>query len=395
LATTAFDVIAAGKAAAPMLLALRDQLGHRWRSALAIAPRVEPQEWPRTTWLAAAHPVPDERSEAAGRKVLARAAQLGANDLLLVLLSGGASSLMAVPVDGVSLADKRTAQSMLLAAGADIRQLNAVRKHLSRIKGGGLAAATPARVATLAISDVVGDDLSTIGSGPTVADATTYDDALTALEQHGGVSRYPASVSDHLLAGARGERPETKRTFDPSRVQAHVIGSVADAVEAASASAVELGYRVQRLPHPTVGEARLAGGSLLRAARRAAAEGRPCCVIAGGETTVRVTGGGRGGRNQELVLAMVAGLVELGPAVAMSVGTDGVDGPTDAAGALADSDTSTRARSLGLSSEPYLKDNNSYAFFDALGDLVKTGPTGTNVGDIQIVLMSQERAVRP
>lgn len=375
-----------------MLAALRERLRRPWRSALVIGPQLRPQQWEHTEWFTAAHPVPDERSEAAGRAAMARAARLGANDLLLVLLSGGASSLMAVPVDGVSLADKRRVQSMLLADGADIAQLNAVRKHLSLVKGGGLAAATPARVITLAISDVVGDDLSTIGSGPTVADTTTFEDALATLERHGGLSAYPSAVVGHLQAGMRqGVAP---RVLDPARVRAHVIGSNADALDAASAAAAALGYHVHRMLEPTVGEARLAGEALVREASRVAAAGRPCCVMSGGETTVKVTGGGRGGRNQEVVLAMVGGLVELEPAVAVSVGTDGIDGPTDAAGAVADSTTGARARASGLEPERFLHDNNSYAFFDALSDLVKTGPTGTNVGDIQIVLMSQERAVR-
>ncbi len=376
-----------------MLRTAHAHLGRRWDSALVIAPEPAPQSWPVTDWIVGAHPVPDARSEAAGRAALTLAATLGSDDLLLLLLSGGASSLMAAPVEGVDLSDKRAAQATLLREGADIGELNAVRKHLSGIKGGQLAMATKARVLTLAMSDVVGDDPSTIGSGPTVADPTTFADAWAVLERRGGAGRYPASVVAHLRSGVHGERVETPKVIDEPRTQFHIVASLDDALGAAEVAAAELGYRVIRIGQPIVGEARVAGAELLRHAI-SAAEGGPCCVIAGGETTVRVVGTGRGGRNQELALAMVGALADTATVVAASVGTDGVDGPTDAAGAIVDSTTAVRAREHGLDPAAHLDDNNSYRFFDALGDLVRTGPTGTNVGDIQIVMMSKESVVR-
>lgn len=331
----------------------------------------------------------------AGREVLVRASRLERDDLLLVLVSGGASSLMAVAADGLSLDDKREAQAFLLSAGANIGELNVVRKHLSAIKGGRLAAATRARVLTLAVSDVVGDDPSTIGSGPTVADSTSYEDALAVLERLGGVERYPSAAVRHLQRGVRGERPETPKSLDATRTHTRVIGSLSNALDAAESVARALGYRVHRVPDAIVGQARAAGEALLECAADIASVGRPCCVLAGGETTVRVVGAGKGGRNQEVALAMARGLEGSSPAVAASIGTDGFDGPTDAAGAIVDSTTAARARARGLEPSLYLDQNNSYEFFSALGDLVKTGATGTNVGDIQIVMMGSESAMRP
>jgi len=388
------DVFAVGKAAGPMLSGLDRCMARRWRAALAVAPESAPRVSLDADWMVAAHPVPDARSERAGLEVLARAARLGSEDLLLVLISGGASSLAAVPAEGLSLEDKRTAQTILLLAGADIGEMNTVRKHLSRIKGGRLAAASKARVLTLAISDVVGDDLSTIGSGPTVPDPTTFDDALSVLERRGGVGRYPEAVVTYLRRGASGAAAETPKVVDATRTHARVIGSLGDALDAAETEARALGYRVHRVREPIVGEARAAGARVLEYVTRIASQGRPCCVISGGETTVRVSGAGKGGRNQEVALSMVRGLEGTAPSMAASIGTDGVDGPTDAAGALVDSTTATRARACGLDPEQYLDDNNSYEFFDALGDLVRTGATGTNVGDIQIVMMGTESATR-
>jgi glycerate 2-kinase len=349
------------------------------------------------TWVEAGHPVPTSRSVAAGARALAIARGASPGDLLLVLLSGGASALAAVPAPGLTLGDKQETTRRLLFAGADIHALNTVRKHLSAFKGGQVAAASPAPTLALVVSDVVGDDPSVIGSGPTVPDASTFADALGVLSRFGGTAAFPDSVVRVLHDGARGGRPETPKPGDERarRAITQVIGSRASAASGAARAAESLGYRVVVRDAPIVGEARDAGPRVLAEAVRLATAGGPAvCVVTTGETTVRVTGGGRGGRNQELVLAAVEPLSALEvPCALLSGGTDGVDGPTDAAGAIADS-TSLR-RSADAGAEPvsrYLGNNDAYRFFEALGDLVITGPTDTNVGDIQVVLVSARTA---
>ena len=346
----------------------------------------------------AGHPLPTAGSVAAARRALDLARAADRDALLVVLISGGASAMMALPVDGVTLEDKQQTVRLLLLGGADIHELNTVRKHLSAIKGGQLAAASRARVVTLAVSDVIGDDLSMIASGPTVPDATTFQAALRVLDDRGGRAAYPESVVDHLERGAAGLVPETPKPGDArlAHSSARVIGNRFTAVDGARAAAEGLGYRVHVIDHPITGEARRAAPALVQGARAftdgdawaAAPAPRPrVCVLAAGETTVTVTGTGRGGRNQELALAMLPHLDALGEhAIAASVGTDGIDGPTDAAGALVDSTTAARAAAAGLVAQTYLDDNNTYVFFDALQDLIRTGPTGTNVGDLQIIL---------
>jgi hydroxypyruvate reductase len=299
---------------------------------------------------------------------------------------------MALPADGVSLHDKRLASARLLGEGAEIHALNTVRKHLSAIKGGQLAASAVGTVLTLAVSDVVGDDLTAIGSGPTVSDPTTFGEALGILDAHGGRGRYPNAVVARLLRGVAGDVAETPKPGDArlARSYARVIGGWRTAIEGARTAAATRGYAVHVIEAPVVGEARVAALGLLDAAARARVDHRlPLCVLAGGETTVRVSGSGRGGRNQECALAMAEGIGRLAPvAVAASVGTDGVDGPTDAAGGVVDSTTLERAEAAGLASPSrYLDNNDSYTFLDTLGDLIRTGPTTTNVGDLQIMLI--------
>ena len=341
------------------------------------------------------HPMPTAESERGGRRALDVAASLKQDETLLVLLSGGASALMAVPADGLTLADKQATTRHLLRAGADIHALNTVRKHLSAIKGGWLAARAAGACRTFAISDVVGDDLSVIGSGPTVPDASTFRDALDLLHRFGGEggdAAFPRPVVEHVMRGARGEVPETPKPHDPrmARATATVIGGRRNAMDGAVRDAESRGYHVIRIDDAVVGEARLAGPSHLRAVlARAAGAGRPACIVSSGETTVRVTGDGKGGRNQEFALACAGALASLGTAAAAaSVGTDGIDGPTDAAGALVDSTTLDRARAARLHPESFLERNDTYRFFDTLGDLIHTGPTGTNVGDLQTILLA-------
>jgi glycerate-2-kinase len=368
-------VIAAGKGAVGMLAGVADLPVRRVvRAGLADA----------------AHPLPDDRSVQLGAQALAVAREAAVDDVLLVLISGGASSLLAGPADGITLADKRATVRQLLAAGAPIGELNAVRKHLSGIKGGQLAAATRARVSALLISDVVGDDPAVIASGPTVPDPSTFGDALAVLARRGGAAAYPAGVSERFRRGAAGAVPETPKPGDAAfdRTTTAVIGGLRNALNAAGEAATALGYRVVIVDAPVVGEARDAARDVADHVHAARGEGTPLCVISGGETTVTVRGRGRGGRNQELALALAPHVHALGGDVAaICAGTDGVDGPTDAAGAYVDTTTLRRAASAGLDSDLYLNNNDSYAFFDRLGDLVRTGPTGTNVGDLQIQLV--------
>jgi glycerate-2-kinase len=387
--TETVRVLCAGKASAAMAAAAAHMLGRRIASGLIVSPESIDPPAP-FEMIAGGHPLPTVESERAGRRALALAESVKPGERLLCLLSGGASALMAVPASGVSLEDKKATTAVLLRAGADITVLNCVRKHLSGIKGGGLARRSVAGCHTLAVSDVVGDDLAVIGSGPGVPDASRYADAISALREFGGLAAYPAAVVERLRAGERGDVPETLKPSDAraARATAAVIGSRRDAMDAASAAARRLGYDVVRVDRPIVGEARRAGIDYVReVSERIASPDARVCIVSSGETTVRVTGTGRGGRNQEFALAAAGELAGFGPGVVLaSVGTDGIDGPTDAAGAVADGGTIERARRLGLDPVDALHRNDSYPFFEALGDLVVTGRTGTNVGDLQILL---------
>jgi glycerate 2-kinase len=343
----------------------------------------------RFEWIAASHPLPDERSVAAGRRALDVARGANPDDTLVVLLSGGASALMAVPAGTLTLEDKRTAVDALLKAGADITALNTIRKHLSAVKGGRLAAASAGPSVCLAISDVVGDDLSVIGSGPTVPDPSTYRDAWGWIDRFGVEGRLTPAVKDYLRAGLEGRYDETPKPGDPrfARSITRVIGGRFDAMTGAEATARSLGYDVVISEDAVVGDARTMGPLVLDRARTlAAGRSRPLAVFASGETTVKVIGKGKGGRNQEMALS-VAKLLAGDAGVAMgSIGTDGIDGPTDAAGAWVDHTTLSRAAQQSLDPDAFLADNNAYAFFQSLDDLIITGPSTTNVGDIQMVL---------
>jgi len=365
----------------------------RLLSIVAVGPS-RPESLPdRAEWFTGGHPLPTSESVRAARRALDVAQQASAGDLVLVLLSGGGSALMTMPAPEITLEEKQRTAQLVMEHGGDIHELNTVRKHLSAIKGGQLAAASPATMLTLAISDVVGDDLSVIASGPTVPDASTFAAALDALDMRGGRTAYPAAVVKRLERGGRGELPETPKPGDSrlSRATAHVIGRQRGAIDGARLAAESLGYHVQVIPEPVTGEARIAAvDHVRRIAQSIESAARPVCIISSGETTVTVRGRGKGGRNQEFAFAMAGELRSLGAAVAASVGTDGIDGPTDAAGAIVDATTFTRAHAAGMTSpQKYLENNDTYAFFDRLGDLVRTGPTNTNVGDIQIVLVAR------
>jgi glycerate-2-kinase len=384
-----WNLIAAGKAAAPMAAACLAGVPRPPQFAMAVAPGPVAELPAGIECVAGGHPTPTPGSIAAGRRALEIARATTAGDLLVVLLSGGASALLEFPAEGVSLADLQATTSRLLRAGADIAALNAVRKHLSQVKGGRLASAARGRTIALVVSDVVGDDLAVIASGPTVADPSTFAEALAVLARFGGCGAYPRSVVTALEEGVAGLRPETAKagSGDLARATTAIVGSRRDAIDGARREALARGYDVVIEPAPVVGEARLAARALLGRIHSHAA-GAKRCLLSGGETTVTVAGTGKGGRNQELALALAVPLAGVQvPVVVASVGTDGIDGPTDAAGAFVDSTTAARARAAGLAHpDAFLGDNNAYAFFQAVGDLVMTGPTGTNVGDIQVVM---------
>jgi len=313
--------------------------------------------------------------------------------LLLVLVSGGGSALLPLPAPGLTLAHKLETTRTLLSAGATIHEVNRVRKHLSAVKGGRLArAAAPAMVVGLLLSDVIGDAPETIASGPTAPDPSTFDHALGVLERHRLLGRVPPEVVGHLREGAAGGLAETPGPDDPlfARVNNLVIANSRACLEACVRRARELGFNSRVLTAGLEGEARDAGSRqarlLMRAARTGSHGPRPLCLVSGGETTVTLRGPGRGGRNQEFALAAARELAGSEGLALLSAGTDGTDGPTDAAGAMAFGDTLARAAGLGLDAAAHLKRNDSYPFFNGLGDLVVTGPTGTNVMDVQIML---------
>jgi hydroxypyruvate reductase len=387
-------LVAAGKAASTMARAAEEVLGGALADALAVDTAAE-VPLARTRRLVAGHPVPDTRGIEAAEAVEALVRGLGRDDLLVVLLSGGASALLPAPAAGVTLEDKARTTGLLLKAGATIHELNTLRKHLSRLKGGGLARlAAPARVVALVLSDVVGDDLSTIASGPTVPDPTTYADALGVLRTRGVQEAVPPAIRRHLEAGVRGDIPETPKPGAAcfAGVTTRIIGSNRLSVEAAAREARRLGLRTLVLTTRLEGEAREVARVLVAILRECVVAGHPApaplCLVAGGETTVTVRGSGRGGRNQELVVAAVDPLAGVpAHAVIASLATDGIDGATDAAGGVADQESAERARALRLPPvSAFLADNDSNAFLAPLGDLILTGPTGTNVVDVTVLL---------
>jgi glycerate 2-kinase len=395
-------LIAAGKAARGMAAELAARLGPKLHDALVIFPS-SPQASgapPAGTsgeardsicTIAAAHPVPDSSSERAGAAALEIARRSGPGDLLLLALSGGASSLMVAPAGPVTLADKIAINAALLRSGAAIRELNTVRRHLSAIKGGGLLRACDgARVLNLIVSDVAQNDLATIGSGPTAADPTTFAEAIGVLKRRGLWGRAPESIRDRLERGAAGEVAETVKPGDPMLARADnvVIGDNRTALEAAAGAAAAAGYTVDRW-RELYGEADDVGRAL--SAHLSAIGGERVCVVAGGEPVVTIRGEGRGGRAQQAALAMALEFQRLGRErriMALFAGTDGIDGPTDAAGAFVSPRTAERAREAGLDPTAALARNDAYPLFAALGDLLVTGPTGTNVSDIFIGLVN-------
>jgi glycerate 2-kinase len=393
-------LVAAGKAATAMVQAAEATLGERIRAGVAVTSYGAGGSATRTTIHEAGHPMPDPSGLMATRHIARVLDQTTERDLVLALISGGGSALLEMPAGRIPLIDIQSTTSSLLACGATIDEMNCVRKHISAVKGGGLARlAAPASVIALVLSDVVGSPLDVIASGPTVPDPTTYADAAAILSRYELWGQLPASIGEHLRRGLAGDLPETLKPGDPlfNRVITQVIGENATAAAAAAAEAQSLGYATLLLTTFLEGEAREVGQVLAAIGKELATHGRPlappACVIAGGETTVTLRRlGGRGGRNQELALA--AALALDGPAWAgvtlASMGTDGIDGATDAAGAIVDGTTAARARAAGLDPADALARHDSGAFFAALGDGIVTGPTGTNVNDLVVVLVGAE-----
>jgi hydroxypyruvate reductase len=379
-------VLGAGKAGAAMARAVEAVLGDRVSEGFVVVKDGYRLPAARVEIVEAGHPVPDARGLAAASRLLDLAAAATADDLVMVLLSGGGSALTPAPAPPVTLEDKQALTRLLLAAGATIGELNAVRKHLSRCKGGLLArAAAPAPVVTLALSDVVGDPLDVIASGPTAPDPTTYADALAVLARRGVLARAPGSIVERLRAGAAGRLPETPKPGDPlfERVSHVIVGNNALVVEAAAAEAERQGYRPHVLTRSLQGEAREVAREVVARARALAP---PACLIAAGETTVTVRGQGRGGRCQEFALAAALELRADESTVVLAAGTDGTDGPTDAAGGLVDAGTAGRGRLAGREAARDLDDNDAGSFLLASGDAVVTGPTRTNLLDLYLIV---------
>jgi hydroxypyruvate reductase len=385
-------VVGAGKAGAPMARAAEEILGDRLTAGLVNVKYGHTDETRVVRLREAGHPLPDESSLEGTREVVDLLATAGADDLVMCLISGGGSALLMLPEAPISLADYQALTEALLRSGATINQINTIRKHIEQVKGGRLAGvAAPAEVATLILSDVIGNPLDFIASGPTVPDTTTFADALDVLTRFGLRGAVPASVVDWLERGRRGAVPETPKPGDPlfERVVTVVIGSNDVAAEAALAEARRLGFTSLLLTTYLEGEARDAG--LLASAlakelvRRGHPVAPPACLILGGETTVTVRGQGKGGRNQEIALAAGLHMAGLERALVVALATDGTDGPTDAAGGIADGRTLERAERKGLDARAALADNNSYALLRDIGDLLVTGPTNTNVNDLLFV----------
>jgi glycerate 2-kinase len=376
-------VIGAGKASAQMARAIERLFGARISGGEINVKDGHTARLRRIRINECGHPIPDQRGVAGARRIAQIASEASEDDLVICLISGGASALLPLPAPPITLAEKQKTTQLLLNCGASIHEINCVRKHISQIKGGKLARLVyPATLVTLILSDVIGDDLDVIGSGPTVPDRSTLADARAILQKYG--------IPNKLLAAAQETPKPGDKIF--AKTRNIIVGSNALAVDAAAAEARRLGFHTQVLTTFLEGEAREVARVHAAIAREIRTSGRPvrapACVISGGETTVTIRGAGLGGRNQEFALAAALEIADLRQALILSGGTDGTDGPTDAAGAIADGTTLERSQALGLSAAAFLANNDSYRFFEAIGDLIKTGPTGTNVADIQLILIN-------
>ena len=387
-------VVGAGKADAPMAQAVESLLGERVTDGVIVVKDGHGLPLERVKVHEASHPVPDQRGLRGAEEILSLVSGASEGDLVICLISGGGSALLAAPAEGVTLEDKQSVTQLLLACGATIHEINTVRKHLSRVKGGGLAhAAHPATLVSLILSDVTGDDLDAIASGPTVPDSTTFHQAEQVLKRYGIWDQAPGSVRAYVKKGVDGKIEETPKPGDPSfeRDAWQLVGSNLQALKAAGKEAERQGYRSLVLSGMMEGETRevakvhaAIAKEVLNSENPIAA---PACILSGGETTVTLHGSGKGGRNTEFALASAIALEGVENVVFLSGGTDGTDGPTDAAGAIAHGKTVSQAREKGLDPIDYLRRNDSYTFFEILDDLVITGPTRTNVMDVCVTLV--------
>ncbi|MDH4138212.1 MAG: glycerate kinase, partial [Anaerolineae bacterium] len=383
-------VAGGGKAGSPMVAAIEETLGQRITAGLVNVKHgylpPEAADVQRVEIVEAGHPTPDEAGRRGAERMVEMLSDLTEKDLVICLISGGGSALMTLPQPTISLADVQALTGALLRCGATINEINAVRKHISRIKGGQLARLIhPAQVVSLILSDVVGNPLDVIASGPTVPDTTTFAQAYGVLEKYDLLDKVPASIVEHLAAGVAGKMAETPKEGETvfATVYNLIVGSNEIAAWAALSRARELGFNTQLLSTYVEGEAREVAKVLAAIAKEMAQSGwpipRPACLVVGGETTVTIAGEGKGGRNQEMALAAALAIQGWEDVMVVTLATDGTDGPTDAAGGIATGETIAWARELGLHPERYLADNDSYHFFEALGELIVTGPTNTNV----------------
>jgi len=389
-------VVGAGKATALMAKALEDIIGEYITEGYINVKYGHTANLKKIKINEAGHPLPDENGLIGSLKIVSLLRNTTTEDLVFCLISGGGSALLPLPADGITLTEKQTITQLLLQCGADIQEINAVRKHISQIKGGQLARlAYPATVVTLILSDVVGDKLDTIASGPTVPDDTTFEEAWHVLEKYDLLDKAPKSIHKRLKNGMKGQVPETPKRNNKifNKVYNIIIGSNIIALKAIQQKARKEGFNTIILTSAIEGEAKEVAKVLVAIAKECISSANPvappACIISGGETTVTVKGKGLGGRNQELCLAAAIAMRGLPHVVLLSAGTDGTDGPTDAAGAIIDGTTFEKAISQGLNPFEYLRENDSYHFFKKLGDLFITGPTNTNVMDIQIILIGQ------
>ncbi len=390
-------VLGAGKAGASMAKAIEEILGERISAGNINVKYDHLEELKIVKIQEAGHPVPDQNGLNGAQAIYQLGSSADENTLVICLISGGGSALMPLPAEGITLEDKQETTRILLASGATIHEINTIRKHLSAIKGGGLARAVyPATLITLILSDVVGDDLDSIASGPCVPDSGTFFDCKGIFEKYSIEDQIPSGVLLHIESGIAGSIPETPKAGQPffKKTQNVIVGNNFKALLKAKEKADELGYNTLLLSSMLEGETRDVAANHIAIAREIQLHGyplqQPACLLSGGETTVRIQGSGKGGRNQEFVLAAAIKLPGMENIVVLSAGTDGTDGPTDAAGAFADETTLQRAQAADLDPQTYLATNDSYHFFDKLGDLFITGPTNTNVMDLRIILVGKQ-----
>jgi len=395
-------VVGAGKASAPMAKALEEILGDEIDGGLICVKYGHGMDLKKIRVLEAGHPVPDSAGENAAVRIAALLEAAGPRDVVISCISGGGSALLPAPADGISLKDKQDLTAKLLAAGADIQEINTLRKHVSLTKGGNLARlAYPAFVVNLMLSDVIGDDPGTIASGPFAPDSSTFPDALSILERYDLTESVPKPIIDRIRSGVEGSIQDTAKEGDIifTKVRNAIVGSNILSLLAGQKKAKALGYDTVILSSSVQGDTREAAGFHYSVASEVRATGNPAqspaCLLSGGETTVKIKGSGLGGRNQEFALSLVKRAAKLPGALFLSAGTDGTDGPTDAAGALVDTDSLSRASLAHLDPDTFLENNDSYHFFQKLGDLIVTGPTRTNVMDVRIVLVASRVAPGP